>query len=691
MKYDNTDCLGSVGKYCATFDGSSDYIDFGANNILGEVKRITFMYKGSYSSYVTFIQNIFNTTTYGTTELRYQYSNGYLRFFKGTTYYEYDVSINDNVFHKIDLTIGDNPILKVDDIIISVKNSGSTTALDTANTFIGCRFTTSASNPSYLLSGSVCDFKCYNSTNQLIHWYPLTEGSGTIAHDVIGTVNGTITASNISNFWANTQDIFTYTVGNRFTPVSFKGKISDNNCATFNGQNQYVLLSNQSISDVTKISFTVKINAIHSDASKLYSIFAGFNLRCNFGIRKDSAAHFCLWVGNGEHTGIFEITTLTVTVGSIYNVEVSFDYNSGYSCIVNGNSYTLSFVNSNPPSALNVYTLLGASRNTSNANYQPSYCNLWDFKCYNSNNELIHWYPLAEGANTIAYDAIGNVNGRIVSSLSTFWGTKQDVFAYNAINGFKEDSNQSIAISNAKIPSSKDICIYKSNFGSTVDNWVKGAGTVYTGPSVSNNNLVISRYDGTQIVLNNSSIGSFSNHLTNTYHIKFKVKNTSFASGDYDFTLNGIYITIGYTSDTVNSIAYKAITNVGLSTGGTYTVDTDIPLSNKNNTLDTLNLTFKFATNAPDVSNQLAIELSDIELYQINNTVTYEPVTNGIPPCESIIDFSQGVSNVAELKNVSIATYYKTSDNGSISNFVVYKEAQTGVNLTRVNNHLKHY
>ena len=532
-----------------------------------------------------------------------------------------------------------NLIIKINDINYSLGTSTSSGTCGLGKTGINCGYNSSTSTLiTSEFKGSICDFKIYDGNN-ITHWYPLTEGEGTIATDVIGTVNGTITATSVSNFWANTQNVFTYTVGNRFTPVSFKGKISGNNCATFNGNNQYILLANQSISDVTKVSFSVKINAIHSDASKLYSIFAGFNLRCNFGIRKNTAAHFCLWVGDGEHTGIFEITTLTVTVGSIYNVEVSFDYNSGYSCIVNGNSYTLSFVNSNTPSALNVYTLLGASRNTSNANYQPSYCNLWNFKCYNSNNELTHWYPLAEGSNTIAYDVVGNMNGIIAStSLSTFWGTKQDVFAYNAINGYKVDAQ---GFSNTRLPIGvNDIIFDTEKLG---------------------NNTSIGGINCIEFALPTGSTSSFSDGVAS-------ITVTGDADTNYIYAKLDRTIKAGetvYVDFQRGDVGWTEIFFATAKSGGTRTSS---DLGNRYNTpsgIYSVTITgdtpyLVFTKNTTSTTRPFTIT-AKFKVYK-TDLITYPAISNGIPPCESNIDFTQGISNIAELKNVDSAISIKSPD-----------------------------
>lgn len=233
MNYSNTDCLGSPltnsspvafnamvrNNNCATFNGSSDYISLGANNILGEVDKVEFLYKGTRSTYHVFFTNIFKIQSddnYGNI-LIFETATLLTFRYKGKQY-TFTTTIGDDIFHRITIDVsGDTPSMTVDGVVAPFSSPTSTTTAYDNGSYIGFNGT----NTNYLIKGSICDFKCY-SGNTLLHWYPMAEGAGSIVYDAIGNINGTITSSSLTTFWETKQDVFAYNLINGY------GKISGN-------------------------------------------------------------------------------------------------------------------------------------------------------------------------------------------------------------------------------------------------------------------------------------------------------------------------------------------------------------------------------------------------------------------------------------------------------------------------------
>lgn len=230
MKYSNTDCLGSPltnsspvafnasvrNNNCATFDATNNpsYIVLGDDNVLGDVSKVIFRYKGTYNKSNGFFGNIFPKITYGNDFGATDIDTLTLKY-EGMRYI-FTASVFDSKWHIIEVSIvNSTPELKIDNVIIPytiVDNS-----LTILFTTIAARYTVQYQFPN---TGSICDFKCYDSNNTLTHWYPMAEGAGSITYDAIGNINGTITSSSLTTFWETKQDIFAYNLINGYGKIS---------------------------------------------------------------------------------------------------------------------------------------------------------------------------------------------------------------------------------------------------------------------------------------------------------------------------------------------------------------------------------------------------------------------------------------------------------------------------------------
>lgn len=306
-------------------------------------------------------------------------------------------------------------------------------------------------------------------------------------------------------------------LGNALTysyPVKFNAKVISNNCATFDGTNDYVYINSTYLS-AKKITFRAKLASASANPKVVISNIFGENSAIGF-----LSSEFGVVVSGTQYLGSY-----------------SYDSNwHNYSVDISGASPILKIDDVQITASISatgfVYknSAIGArqlgSETTYGAHFNGQIC---DIKGFDEYNELIYWWPLAEGSNLTCYDSINANNGSINTPSGTnFWANKQDVFAYNIVEGFGYISG-----STAKVP-------------------LGISGITYTEqhPSLSyGHNLAESKLDFTQGVLGMSEFKALSG--VNSY-----VAQTS-VSGLYKHSI---------TSGETNYLLYKqAQTGVNLS------------------------------------------------------------------------------------------------------------------------------
>lgn len=473
-------------------------------------------------------------------------------------------------------------------------------------------------------------------------------------------------------------------LGNPLTnssPVAFNALAKGNNCATFNGTSDYIYLGeNNILGEVDKVEFLYKgvrstFNVFFTNIFKIQS--------------DDTCGNILLF--EDENTLTFRYKgqqyAFTAPVGDNVFHRISIDISSGApSMTVDGITVPVSA----PASNTTVYdkgSYIGFNGTDTNYLIKGSIC---DFKCY-SGDTLLHWYPMAEGAGAIVYDAVGNVNGTITSaSLTTFWETKQDIFAYNLINGFSQDSDQATALLPVKHPIGKDLCIYKSNFTSSTDGWDYVSSSVSAANGVVTSTRVVTSASNTWNTRIQKPIGFLNaKQVGRLFRVKFRLKNIS------DVNMSGVTFSIG----TAYAYGSKGLAVIYNSTilGAGETHEYDISSATAGNGSDwspifQLYTTFTGATEGSTVG----FEVSNIEVYQVNYTEDRPKLEYGHNLAESALDFTQGISGIAELNALTgidnytpataVSGLYKKTITAGEKNYLLYKQAQTDTNSQRINN-----
>lgn len=240
-------------------------------------------------------------------------------------------------------------------------------------------------------------------------------------------------------------------------PLQYSGKaphdaaLINSNCATFDGVDDFVSLLPSNTFTNTSCSFSFWVSpAAFAGATLSHRIFSVYRSTGSsaliFGV---TASGFELFVNDGVAS-----TTVTASTSTLKFYHITVVSNgSDTKLYIDG---VLQATNARVPAAFSVDDItIGALSNGTSA-YDGV---IFDVRGYSdvltvdeveyiytfgksgtdpTDTNLIGYWPLAEGAGTTVYDVSGNDNhGTITNAtLSSFWGTTQDVFHYNATEGF---------------------------------------------------------------------------------------------------------------------------------------------------------------------------------------------------------------------------------------------------------------
>ncbi len=262
-------------------------------------------------------------------------------------------------------------------------------------------------------------------------------------------------------------------------------------------------------------------------------------------------------------------------------------------------------------------------------------------KLYNdmSRSNLYHFYQCSEGADYYCYDVAGTAHAKIFgSSRNASRALYTHTMAYNAINGFKQDSDQSTAIIKAKIPINRDLIIYKSCFTHNIDDCqstskpvlsYKNGKLVFT-PTRAINNLGIN-YPGSY-----ATVKSIGRH----FRLKTKFKNNT----NYTLRIQSIYFWSGNFLTTYGLGISSPLVNI--APGEEYYLDT-VPTITTNSPVAVAPYTTYYsftllnvATGALTDNTTQNIEFSDIELTQTDYTEEFPAIKDGKNASESTLYFT---------------------------------------------------
>ena len=226
------------------------------------------------------------------------------------------------------------------------------------------------------------------------------------------------------------------------TPATINANIVNNNCLTLNGTTDYI--KDVVFSTWNIISFRLKLNTLLEDKDFVF-VFDGITTSPEYSFQ------------------IYKNIGIKISYSKIlYNISNTWEIISD----LNWHSYTIdvikkeliidniiySFEDAGTSNRNGDAHIIGAGLNDEGTLAYFAPISICDLKLSNG-SEYIYWHPFAEGDGTSLYGAINNdVYGAfalelVTSSITEAWSNKQNVFAYNTVEGYGKISG-----SNAKVP-----------------------------------------------------------------------------------------------------------------------------------------------------------------------------------------------------------------------------------------------
>ena len=289
----------------------------------------------------------------------------------------------------------------------------------------------------------------------------------------------------------------------------------------------------------------------------------------------------------------------------------------------------------------------------------PTFLPIWTLTWRQGTKQATtHFFRLAEGVgNPYVYDDVGDVIGRYyVASQVNSWRFDGFKIAYNTVNGFSCD--EGFLQYSERIPYGKELCIYKSDFTKTVDNWFKEKnmeGEIVIDASKNILKLTNNTYTPTSsstwmitsIVIQNIGMNISPKQFGRNFRVKLKLTNKC----SVNITRIGLWLG-GYSGK--KGLGYKEIP-IAQGLGENETIEISEELNVATSLIwdtSTLKLTFFYASNNTE-ANPFKCEVSNIELYQTGHYLMANPkVANGKNNSESYIDFTCNTSNQATQRSV---------------------------------------
>lgn len=487
-------------------------------------------------------------------------------------------------------------------------------------------------------------------------------------------------------------------LGNSLTynnPCKYSAKAIQSNCFHSDTTKNYIAIGNRDdFSDVTTVEMTVMFDNI-SFTQTTYFFSNLLKPNVGFGRYYTYKNKFGLFEGSSGARYIWT-TPFNIEANTPYHLRLSYD-GTAYTLTVNGQAC---YREKGTEVIVDIDNIVRIGTRDYTSNYGLRNASIWNFRCYNSNNELVHHYPLSEGMGKIAYDTIGGKHGVIINAgnlYSVVWAKFQNDYHYNLTNGYVSIDGDDIDrfSKTLKIPlkDASSVLVAKDSYQAGINNYTvmaEGAGwTTYDSSTVTlikdntnGNYIKVQVVNGTVSstrTLNNCQLmtefnGSFPTTFTSPnlpasynnfinvnpqipvqYNLKCKVRCNTYTYDGIDqgtvsiqyFMLNG----------SVNSLAAA----IDVPTDGEWH---DIAINRVINS----NCAYEFHTGrlfcylrfrnvTANVSVNIDLDIKDIELYRTSNCTYHPPILNGHNGAETKFDFSQGVSDVSEVRNDLLYAY----------------------------------
>ncbi len=244
---------------CLTL-GTSDYVELDAS-VKNDVKKVSFWYKQITTGTTDILSciGLLNGVSWGVVQSGIS-TDLLIANNDISSFYRFSNSkvISDSKWHFVEIIAGvtfETFMVKVDNTLMSYVSNGSNNNHLNSYTGVGTR-------QHYTKRPfSICDLKLYNSSDELIHHYPMAEGAGFYVYDAIELSAGSLTCTDVDNCWENKQDFFHYNITNGFVK-DFPAQIKDLEITTYTDAlvpNEEILVGKFSskLSGLSKLGCTI--------------------------------------------------------------------------------------------------------------------------------------------------------------------------------------------------------------------------------------------------------------------------------------------------------------------------------------------------------------------------------------------------------------------------------------------------
>lgn len=482
-------------------------------------------------------------------------------------------------------------------------------------------------------------------------------------------------------------------------PCKYNAKAVQSNCFHSDTTKNYIAIGNRDdFSDVTTVEMTVMFDDI-SFTQTTYFFSNLLKPNIGFGHYWNQRNIFCLF-GDENSKRYLWTTPFNIEANIPYHLRLSYA-GTTFTLTINGQTCSV-LQETEAVATIDNIVRIGTRDYTSS--YGLRNASIWNFRCYNSNNELVHHYPLSEGMGKIVYDTVGGKHGVIINAgnlYSVVWAKFQDDYHYNLTNGYisvdGDDCNRFLNTLKVPLKDTSEVLIMKDSWNGGINNYAKyGDSTTATcslksdtdgsryfnadvTPQISEQlpyifrHTLCTEFNGTKYssTFTSPNLPTCNNYWNTknpvvevTYKFKFKYRVNVYKKNDEAVsTLPNLRFLVSYGNE--NDLIGQFDEN-NIPVDGTWKEDERTITIGPDSTsyssslataINALLVVASDNTLTADDTVSLNFDLKDIRLYRTSNCTYHPPILNGHNGAETSFDFSQGISDVAEVKNDLLYNY----------------------------------
>ncbi len=279
-----------------------------------------------------------------------------------------------------------------------------------------------------------------STSESLVFWAPLKDDSH-IIEDISHHQNNGRLLNTDNSFWQKApRNEADKTIDAQFNNIYYSGRVKydldliKSSCASFDGINDYIEVGTLDITSWSSFYAECWFSSTSNTGGMLFSIrhTGGDDIRLTFG-----SGFLGYVMDDGGASVQLDSVGTNYDDGNWYRVVCQFNDGVQTMSIYDAENILIESVSRDETfdfSTADGYTRI-ANRASGANDLEGSIAGI---KIGQTETNIEVFYPLAEGNSVTVYDASGNNNHGVVKNaiLANFWGTTQDVYHYNMMQGF---------------------------------------------------------------------------------------------------------------------------------------------------------------------------------------------------------------------------------------------------------------